>query len=131
LASRISRRIFLASEKKGLWVVFRPEKPENIVEMRKKFLGSYHVFRDMPGLFSKTWWCNQQKGEWGALYIFDSEADLQVYLQSELWVKKVPEKYGYKPEIIAILDLGPILYKRPITNGEISWLAGSNELTDN
>jgi hypothetical protein len=55
----------MATEKKALWVVFRPEKLESTTEMRKKFLGSYPHFKEMPGLFSKCWWCNPQKGEWG------------------------------------------------------------------
>lgn len=115
----------MTSEKKALWVVFRPESPENIPAMREKFLVSYPVFREMPGLFSKVWWCDQEKGEWGAMYIFNSDAELQEYIHSDMWVRKVPEKYGYRPEIVAILDLGPILYKDAVTEGENSWLTES------
>jgi len=117
----------MASEKKALWVVFRPEKPENIAVMRKRFQESYPVFKDMPGLFSKVWWCNPENGEWGAMYIFNSEAELQEYLQSDHWLKKVPEKHGYKPEIVAILDLGSILYKQVVTDGKNSWLTELKE----
>ena len=115
----------MATEKKALWVVFRPETLESTAEMRKKFLGSYPHFKEMDGLFSKCWWCNQEKGEWGALYIFNSDADLQAYITSERWLKVVPEKYGCKPEIQAILDPGPILCNAAVTEGEDSWMTAS------
>ena len=82
-------------------------------------------FKEMDGLFSKCWWCNQEKGEWGALYIFNSDADLQAYITSERWLKVVPEKYGCKPEIQAILDPGPILCNAAVTEGEDSWMTAS------
>ncbi|HOO54623.1 MAG TPA: YdhR family protein [Methanothrix sp.] len=113
----------MVSEKKALWVLFRPENPESVAAMREKFLVSYHAFRDMTGLFSKVWWCNSERGEWGAMYIFDSDEDLQEYLRSDRWLNKVPKKYGYKPEIVAVLDLGPILYKNAVIEGEGSWLS--------
>ncbi len=113
----------MVSSKKALWVVFRPESPESVDAMREKFLVSYHAFRDMPGLFSKVWWCDSEKGEWGAMYIFNSEEDLQEYLHSDRWLNKVPQKYGYKPEIVSVLDLGPILYKNAVVEGEGSWLS--------
>ncbi|HII07477.1 MAG TPA: YdhR family protein [Methanotrichaceae archaeon] len=112
----------MVSEKKALWVVFRPEKPESVAAMREKFLVSYPAFREMPGLFSKVWWCDSETGEWGAMYIFNSDEELQEYVQSDTWRNKVPEKYGYKPEIVAILDLGCILYKNAVIEGENSWL---------
>jgi hypothetical protein len=114
----------MASEKKALWVVFRPEKAESVASMREKFLASYQNFKEMQSLFSKVWWCNPEEGVWGAMYIFNSDEELQEYLNSDLWLKKVPEKWGYKPEIIQILDLGPILYKQSVTKGENSWLTG-------
>ena len=113
----------MVSSKKALWVVFRPKDPENVDTMREKFLVSYHAFRDMPGLFSKVWWCDSEKGEWGAMYIFDSEDDLQEYIHSDRWMNKIPEKYGYRPEVVAVLDIGAILYKETVTQGHGSWLS--------
>jgi hypothetical protein len=113
----------MVSEKKALWVTFRPESPESVEAMREKFLVSYQAFRDMPGLFSKVWWSNSEKGEWGAMYIFNSEEDLQEYLRSDRWLNKIPQKYGYKPEIVSVLDLGPILYKNAVVEGESSWIS--------
>jgi hypothetical protein len=113
----------MVDEKKALWVVFRPEKPESNEAMREKFLVSYQAFRDMEGLYSKVWWTDPDKGEWGAMYVFRSEEDLQGYLHSDRWQNKIPEKYGYKPQVVAVLDLGPILYKEAVLEGEGSWLS--------
>jgi hypothetical protein len=111
----------MVMERKALWVVFRPEKLDSTAEMREKFKGAYSIFRDMPGLLSKCWWCNQEKGEWGALYIFNSEKDLQEYITSDLWLNKVPAKYGCKAEI-TILEPGPIMCKKIFTEAENSWI---------
>lgn len=116
----------MTTEKKAMWVVFRPEKLESTDEMRRKFSGSYPLFAGMPGLFSKCWWCNQEKGEWGAYYIFNSEKALQDYITSDLWVNKVPAKYGCKAEI-TIVEPGPILYKETVTKVENSWMTDYSE----
>lgn len=113
----------MATEKKALWVVFRPGKLEDLAEMRKKFTSGYSIFKEMPGLISKCWWCNKEKGEWGAFYIFNSGEDLQAYLKSDLWTSKVPAKYGCKPQIVAILEPGPILSKTAVINGENCWIS--------
>jgi len=90
--------------------------------MRQLFLGAYPTYIKLPGLFSKCWWCNQEKGEFGALYISDSEKDLQNYITSDLFVKGVPAKWNCKPEFI-ILEPGPILSKKIVTQPEDSWLS--------
>lgn len=113
----------MAAEKKALWVVFKPDKLEDLAEMRKKFISGYSIFKEMPGLISKCWWCDSEKGEWGAFYIFNSNEDLQAYIKSDLWINKVPAKYGCKPRIVAILDPGPILSKTTVTHGENSWIS--------
>ncbi len=105
----------MVESKKALWVVFRPESPETGAAMREKFEGSYPVFKEMPGLYSKHWWVNEERGEWGALYVFDTEKDLREYIESDRWLNKVPEKYGYKPAEVSILDVGPILCREAVT----------------
>jgi hypothetical protein len=110
----------MTTEKRALWVVFKPDKLEDTAVMREKFMGSYPIFKDMSSLVSKCWWCNQEKGEWGALYIFNSEKELQDYITSDLWLNKVPAKYGCTPEM-TILEPGPILSKKTITEGQGSW----------
>lgn len=109
-------------EKKALWVVFRPKDPIVIKKMREMYLGSYPHFKEMSSLYAKTWWVNQEKNEWGAMYIFNSQKELDDYVASDRWQNKVPEKYGCKPEIQAILDIGAILFKEQVTAGEDSWL---------
>lgn len=66
-------------------------------------------------------WCSQEKQEWGALYIFKSEEALEAYVQSDIWQKMVPEKYGCVPTW-TVVEPGPILSKKEITNGEDSWI---------
>ncbi len=109
-------------EKKALWVVFRPKDPVEINKMRDMYLGSYSHFKEMPSLFAKTWWVNEEKNEWGAMYIFNSQKEMDEYLASDRWQNKVPEKYGCRPEVMAILDIGAILLKETVLEGESSWL---------
>ncbi len=112
----------MSEEKKALWVVFRPEEKIDVDKLREMYLGSYPHFADMSSLFSKTWWIDPEKNEWGALYIFNSQSDLEEYVASDRWQKTVPEKYGYKPAVQKVLDLGPILFKESVTEGDNSWL---------
>jgi hypothetical protein len=112
----------MATEKKAMFVVFKMNKKLSTDEWRKIFIGGYQTIFDLPGLFFKSWWVNQEKNEWGALYIFDSEKDLRAYITSDLWVNKIPAKYGCKPEV-TILEPGPIIAKRTITKPELSWMS--------
>ncbi len=109
-------------EKKALWVVFRPKNRVELKKMREMYLGSYPHFKEMSSLYAKTWWVNQEKNEWGAMYIFNSQKELEDYIASDRWLNKVPEKYGCKPEIQAVLDIGAILFKEQVISGEDSWL---------
>jgi hypothetical protein len=109
-------------EKKALWVVFRPKDPVELKKMREMYLGSYPHFKEMSSLYAKTWWVNEEKNEWGAMYIFNSRKELDEYVASDRWQNKVPEKYGCKPEIQAVLDIGAILFKETVQAGEGSWI---------
>ncbi len=110
----------MATEKKAMWVVFRMDEMISTAEFRERFAAAYDIFRDMPGLFSKTWWINQDKKEWGALYVFDSEKALQDYATSDLWMNKVPAKWGVKPEV-TVLEVGAVMARGAVTEGERSW----------
>lgn len=112
----------MAEQRKALWVVFRPEEPVDLDRMREMYLGSYPHFAGMESLFAKTWWVNQEKNEWGALYIFNSQKDVDEYLASDRWKNKVPEKYGCRPEVVAVLDIGAVMCKERVVDGEASWL---------
>ena len=104
----------MAEEKKGMWVVFKMDKKLSSAEWRERFSGGYAIF-------SKCWWVDQEKGVWGAFYIFNSEKELQDYVASDFWVNKVPEKFGAVPEV-TIVEPGPILCKEVVTEAENSWL---------
>ncbi len=107
-------------DKKALWVVFSPKDPLSLKKMRDMHLGSYPHFRDMPSLYAKTWWVNEEQNQWGAMYIFDCQKDIDEYLASDRWKNIIPKKYGCTPKA-TILDLGPILFKEKVTTGEDSW----------
>ncbi|MBC8440069.1 MAG: YdhR family protein [Deltaproteobacteria bacterium] len=108
-------------EKKALWVVFRPKDPVSLKKMRDLYMGSYPHFKEMTSLYAKTWWVNEEKNEWGAMYIFNSQTQLDAYIQSDRWQRIIPEKYGCTPET-TVLDIGAILFKEKVTSGEDSWL---------
>jgi hypothetical protein len=111
----------MSGQKKGMWVVFKMKKMPGKEEMRKRFCELYHIYRDHPGIDSKCWWVNEERREWGAFYLFESEEVLQAYLKSDLWVKEIPERWGLKPEF-TIVDPGPILCKEIVTRPENSWV---------
>lgn len=108
-------------DKKALWVVFSPKDPVDLKKMREMYMGSYPHFKDMPSLYAKTWWVDEEKNQWGAMYIFNSQKELDEYLATDRWTNKIPEKYGCTPEI-TILDIGAILFKEKVTTGEDSWI---------
>jgi len=111
----------MATEKSAMWVVFKMDKKMSTAEWRERFMEAYPIMRDMPGLFSKCWWCDQEKGVWGALYIFNSEKELKEYLASDLWVNFVPAKFGSKPEV-TMVEPALILCKKVVTTAENSWM---------
>ena len=111
----------MAREKRALWVEFAPESLPSTQELRAQFATSYPVFKDMAAVECKCWWVEQEAGRWGALYVFRSAAELEEYLNSERWRKVIPEKYGCTPTW-RVLEVGAILSKEQITQGEGSWL---------
>ena len=104
----------MGQAKKAMWVEFKMDKKMSDNEWKERFAAGYGIFKDMPAIFSKCWWTNQEKGTWGAYYIFNSDKELQDYIVSDLWTKIVPEKYGAVPEVM-IVEPGPILCKEVVT----------------
>jgi hypothetical protein len=111
----------MTSEKSVLFCRFKPESLKATDEMRQWFSGSYPRFFEMETVEFKCWWCDQERKEWGAFYIFESREALDEYVASDTWQKLVPEKYGCKPSW-TILEPGPILAKKIITAAENSWI---------
>jgi hypothetical protein len=112
----------MLTEKRALLCVFKPDHLKTTEEMRELFSGSYPRFLDMETLEFKCWWCDQEKGQWGALYIFKSGDALADYINSDIWQKVVPEKYGCVPTY-SIVEPGPILAKKEIKEWKDSWIS--------
>ncbi|MBN2333187.1 MAG: hypothetical protein JXO49_11560 [Deltaproteobacteria bacterium] len=112
----------MKTEKRALRCVFKPGKMKTTAEMREWFMGSYPKFMAMESLEFKCWWCNQEKQEWGALYIFKSAEAVEEYVKSDVWLKVVPEKYGCVPTW-DIVETGLILSKKEITSADDSWMS--------
>lgn len=110
----------MGTEKRALMCVFKPDKMKTTAEMRELFKGSYPKFADMDVVEFKSWWCDQENGEWGAFYIFTSEKALKEYVSTDTWLKVIPEKYGCVPTW-RMVEPGPILSKKTITQFENSW----------
>ena len=104
----------MAIEKRALFCTFKPDKLLDTEAMRAQFETSFPIFADMESVEFKTWWVDQEAGEWGALYIFRSAAELEEYVASERWLKIVPQKYGCKPTW-RVLEPALILSKKIIT----------------
>ena len=103
-----------AGDKRALLVTFKPDKLPSTEELRAQFKTSYPVFRGMDSVEYKCWWVDQDRGEWGAMYVFRSAGALDDYLASDLWRNKVPAKYGCRPTW-RIAEVGLILSKAMIT----------------
>lgn len=112
----------MATEKRALMAVFRPDRLKSTAEMRELFTTSYPRFAGMETLEYKCWWCDQENGEWGAIYVFTSEQALRDYVASDVWLRVVPEKYGCVPSW-RVVEPGPILSKKTITEVADSWTA--------
>lgn len=112
----------MATEKRALMCVFRPDKLKTTQEMRDWFAGSYPRFLEMESMESKCWWIDQQRQEWGALYVFKSEKALNEYINSDTWKKVVPEKYGCIPTW-KVVEVGLIISKKMIKSKENSWIS--------
>ena len=111
----------MATEKRALMCVFRPDVLKTTAEMREMFMGSHPRFLAMETLEFKCWWCDQEAKEWGAFYIFESEEAANEYVASDVWQKVVPEKYGCVPTW-SIVEPGPIIAKKELRTGRNTWL---------
>lgn len=109
----------MSKNKSCMLVRFKMDKQMNTDEWRERFSGSYEIMSSLKGIFFKNWWINQEEKEWGAYYIFNSREELEEYINSDLWKKKVPEKYGCVPEV-TIFEPGPIISKEAVDDPQ-SW----------
>jgi hypothetical protein len=112
----------MPTEKRGLLCEFKPEELKSTPEMREWFTGSYPRFLDDDLLEFKCWFVNQERGTWGALYIWKSAEALDDYVKGDVWNKVVPEKYGCKPTW-KVVEVGPIIAKTEIKVAKDSWIS--------
>jgi hypothetical protein len=119
----------MASERRALMVVWKPDKLKSTQEIRKlvaggdpNYRGGYPKFLAMEEVEFKFWWCDQKNQQWGALYVFKSAEALNAYVSSDLFQKEAPARYGCTP-IWSVLEIAAILSKKIITSPENSWLS--------
>lgn len=119
----------MKTEKRALMVVWKPDKLKTTEEMRKllaggdpKYSGGYPKFVEMEPVEFKCWWCDQEKQEWGAFYIFKSGEALNEYVSSDFWQKEAPKRYGCVPSW-TVVEPALILSKKIITTAENSWIS--------
>lgn len=66
------------------------------------------VFRDVPGLLSKTWLADPATSTYGGVYLFRDRTALDAYLASDLCrsLRETPAFAGLTAEVFGVLD-GP------------------------
>lgn len=89
-----------------LFVKFKSKLTTDEVERRYK--DRLPQFRDVPGLLQKYYLQDSATGEWGGLYLWDSQESLDAFLASDLR-KTIPETYEFaappRIETINVVDV--------------------------
>ena len=65
----------MPNQKKVLFCVFEPDDPKSTEQMRQMFIGSYPIFSDMEAVEYKCWWVDEDRGQWGAVFGLEVNAD--------------------------------------------------------
>jgi hypothetical protein len=78
--------------------------------------GLAETFAAIPGLRWKTWILNEQNNEAGGIYLFESEAALQNYLQSPLaaQVKTHPALLNVSAKVFSVMEDVSTITRAPI-----------------
>ena len=81
-------------------VLFRDEARrwtrEALVEA---FEGSAPLYRGMAGLRSKAYLIDEERGEFGGFYVWESREQMAAVQQSDRWRASVRERYGIEPSV--------------------------------
>lgn len=105
-ACATSPRDRAADAKVVVIVKFRSSLPE--AELRARYPKRMPAFRELPGLLQKYYMKEPKTGEWSGIYLWDSMASVQSYLQSDL-KKSIPEAYGVvgepRVEVFSVEDV--------------------------
>lgn len=73
-----------------LFVRFKSELP--VDELERRYKQRLPDFQALPGLLQKYYLHDKKSGEWAGLYLWDSQAALEKYLESDLR-KSIPGVY--------------------------------------
>lgn len=77
-------------------------------ELERRYKQRMPEFQQLPGLLQKYYIHDQASGEWGGVYLWDSQASLDNYLASDLR-KSIPETYEIvgtpRVEASAVIDV--------------------------
>lgn len=74
----------------ALEVLFRPPTIDADA-LRERFPTRVSVFAEVPGLHAKVFLLDEDRGEFGGLYVFDSEEARAAYPRSDLFAATVSE----------------------------------------
>ncbi|WP_166303303.1 YdhR family protein [Bradyrhizobium sp. 2S1] len=77
---------------------FRLPKPVTPEEARSIFLSTAPIYRDVPGLFRKTYVLSEDGMTAGGIYFWNSRAEAEA-LYTEAWRARAREKYGADPTV--------------------------------
>lgn len=76
-------------------------------ELRRRYYERMPEFRQLPGLVQKHYVHDQASGEWGGVYMWDSEEAVQDYLASDLR-QTIPSVYEVegapRVEMLSVVD---------------------------
>ena len=77
---------------------FTLPKPITREEARSIFLGTAPKYRDVPGLFRKTYVLSQDGATVGGIYLWKSRPEAEA-MYTDAWRAFVREKYGTDPTV--------------------------------
>ncbi|QOZ31861.1 monooxygenase [Bradyrhizobium sp. CCBAU 53421] len=77
---------------------FRLPKPVTREEARSIFLSTAPIYRDVPGLFRKTYVLSEDGMAAGGIYFWNSRGEAEA-LYTDAWRARAREKYGADPTI--------------------------------
>jgi heme-degrading monooxygenase HmoA len=77
------------------WEVQPPFSREALVE---KFQARAALYDGITGFHSKTFWIDEQRGEYGGFYLWESRSAAEGLYTPE-WIEQATIHYGSRPEI--------------------------------
>jgi hypothetical protein len=77
-------------------------------ELEKRYKDRLPAFREQPGLLQKYYLRGPDSGDWGGLYLWDSQASLDAFLETDLR-KSIPDVYEFSEppriEVVRVIDV--------------------------